>query len=52
MKKKKCLAWQSFKVSFSQQGVVERHGAKGTKKLGAWGGAYLAGLLHVFVYTM
>ena len=40
------------KVPFSQQGVVQRHGAKATKNLGAWGGAYLAGLLHVFVYTI
>ena len=29
---------------------MQRHGAKATKKLGAGGGAYLAGLLHVFVW--
>ena len=30
-----------------------RHGAKAIRKIiGAGGGAYLAGLLHVFVYTM
>ena len=52
MKKKRCPALQAFKVPFSQQGVVTRHGAIATKKLGAWGGAYLAGLLRVFVYTM
>ena len=37
---------------FGQQGVVQRYGAKATKKLGAGGGAYLAGLLYVFLYTM
>ena len=52
MKKKRCPSYQSFKFPFSQQGVVQRHGAKATKKLGAGGGAHLAGLLHVFVYTM
>ena len=31
---------------------MQRHGAKATKKLGAGGGAHLAGPLHVFVYTM
>ena len=37
---------------FSKQGVVQRHGARATKKLGAGEGAYLAGFLHVFVYKM
>ena len=36
MKKKRCPALQAFKVPFSQQGVVKRHGAIATKKLGAW----------------
>jgi len=31
---------------------MQRHGAKATKKLAARGGAYLAGLLHVFVYLL
>ena len=44
MKKKRCPSYQSFKFPFSQQGVVQRHGAKATKKLGAGGGAHLAGL--------
>ena len=35
MKKKSCPAQQSFKFPFSQQGVVQKHGAKATKKLGA-----------------
>ena len=51
MKKKRSPAQQSFKFPFSQQGVVvQRHGAKATKKLGAGGGAHLAGLLHLLVY--
>ena len=39
-------------MALVEHGVVRRHGTKATKKLGARGGAYLAGLLHVFVYTM
>jgi len=31
---------------------VQRLGAKATKKLGAGGGTYLAGLLYVFVYLL
>ena len=31
---------------------MQRHGAKATKKLGAGGETYLAGLLHLFVNTM
>ena len=29
---------------------MQRHGTKAIKKLGAGGGAHLAGLLHVLVY--
>ena len=39
-------------MALVEHGVVQRHGAIATKKLRARGGAYLAGLLHVFVYTM
>ena len=51
MKRKRFPAQQSFKFPFSRQGVVQRRGANATKKsLGAGEGAYLAGLLHVFVW--
>ena len=52
MKKKGVLHSSLSNFLFGRQGVVQMHGAKATKKLGAGGGAYLAGLLHVFVYTM
>ena len=44
MKKKRYPAQQSFKFPFSQQGFVQRHRAKATKKLGAGEEAHLAGL--------
>ena len=48
VKKKRCPEQQSFKFPFSQQEIVQRRGAKATKKLGAGEGACLAGFFHVF----
>ena len=45
-----CIA--DFQISFQATRSSAEAWVKATKKLGAEGGAYLAGLFHVFVDTM